>query len=59
MRNMRIISVSIRDIVSNLGALLLLLVGDGFGELDELLTIYVHPCIVLATGLVACNTPCL
>jgi hypothetical protein len=43
MRNMRSISVSIRSIVSSLGALLLLLVGDGLGELDELLTICVHP----------------
>jgi hypothetical protein len=39
MRNMISINISIRGIVSNLDILLLLLVGSGFGELDELLTI--------------------
>jgi hypothetical protein len=48
MRNVRSISVSIRSIISSLDVLLLLLLNIDFGELDELLTICVHPCVVLS-----------
>jgi hypothetical protein len=43
MRNMKIISIRIRSIVSGLDALLLLLLDIGFGELDELLSFCIHP----------------
>jgi hypothetical protein len=39
MRNMRSISIRIRDIVSGLGALLILLLNIRLGELDEFLTL--------------------
>jgi hypothetical protein len=39
MRNMRRINIRIRDIVSGLDALLLLLLGISLGELDEFLTL--------------------
>jgi hypothetical protein len=53
MRNMRSISIRIRNIISNLGVLLLLLLDIGLGELDEFLTFSVHPRVVLVTHLVA------
>jgi hypothetical protein len=56
MRNMRSISVSIRSIVSGFDVLLLLLFDIGFGELDKFLTFYVHPLVVLVTGLIANST---
>jgi hypothetical protein len=40
---MRRISIRIRDIISDLDALLLLLLDIGFSELDEFLTSCVHP----------------
>jgi hypothetical protein len=49
MRNMRSISIRIRNIVSDLDSLLLLLLDIGLGELDELLTLCVHPRVVLIT----------
>jgi hypothetical protein len=56
MRNMRNISIRIRSNVSDLDALLFLLLDIGFGELDELLTSCVHPYVMLVTGLVANST---
>jgi hypothetical protein len=56
MRNMRSISISIRSIVSSLDVLLLLMLDVGFGELDEFLTSWVHPWVVIATDLVANST---
>jgi hypothetical protein len=56
MRNMRSISIRIRNIVSGLDALLLLLFDIGFGELDEFLTSCVHPRVVLGTIFVANST---
>jgi hypothetical protein len=53
MRNMRSISIRMRNIVSNLGALLLLLLDIGLGELDEFWTFSVHSRVVLVTHLVA------
>jgi hypothetical protein len=56
MRNMRGISIEFireRSIVSSLDCLLLVLLDVGFGELDKLLSICVHPSIILVTGLVA------
>jgi hypothetical protein len=41
------------NIVSNLGALLLLLLDIGLGELDEFLTFSVHPGVVLVIHLIA------
>jgi hypothetical protein len=49
MRNMRSISIRIRNIVSDLDSLLLLLLDISLGELDELLTLCVHPRVVLIT----------
>jgi hypothetical protein len=49
MRNMRSISIRIRDIVGGLDTLLLLLLDIGLGELDEFLTFSVHPRVVLIT----------
>jgi hypothetical protein len=49
MRNMRSISIRIRNIVSDLDSLLLLLLDIGLGELNELLTLCVHPRVVLVT----------
>jgi hypothetical protein len=49
MRNMRSISIRIRNIVSDLDSLFLLLLDIGLGELDELLTLCVHPRVVLIT----------
>jgi hypothetical protein len=48
-RNMRSISIRIRDIVSGLDTLLLLLLDIGLGELDEFLTFSFHPRVVLIT----------
>jgi hypothetical protein len=45
-----------RNIVSSLDCLLLVLLNIGFDELDELLTIGVHPSVMLITGLVANST---
>jgi hypothetical protein len=56
MRNMRSISIRVRNIVSGLDALLLLLLDIGLGELDEFLTFCVHPSVMLVTGLVANST---
>jgi hypothetical protein len=53
MRNMRGIRIRIISIVSGLDVLLLLLLDNGFGELDEFLTSCVHPLVMLVTGLVA------
>jgi hypothetical protein len=53
MRNMRSISIRIRNIVSGLDALLLLLLDIGLGELDKFLTFCVHPRVVLLTISVA------
>jgi hypothetical protein len=53
MRNMRSISIKMRNIVSNLDALLLLLLDIGLGELDELLPFCVHPSVMLITDFVA------
>jgi hypothetical protein len=50
---MRSISIRIRNIVSSLDALLLLLLEIGFGELDEFLTSCVHPGVVLGTIFIA------
>jgi hypothetical protein len=47
MRNMRSISIRIRNIVSGLDTLLLLLLNIGLGELDEFLTLCVHSRVVL------------
>jgi hypothetical protein len=46
---MRSISIRIRSIVSSLDILLLLLLNICLGELDEFLTLYVHPRVVLVT----------
>jgi ABC-type sulfate transport system permease subunit len=53
MRNMRSISIRIRDVVSGLDALLLFLLDISLGELDEFLTFSVHPRVVLVTIFVA------
>jgi hypothetical protein len=53
MRNMRSISIRIRDIVSGLDTLLLLLLDIGLGELDEFLIFSVHPRVVLITIFIA------
>jgi hypothetical protein len=45
-----------RNIVSNLGALLLLLLDIGLGELDEFLTFNIHPRVVLVTIFLANST---
>jgi hypothetical protein len=47
MRNMRSISIRIRNIVSGLDSLLLLLLDIGLGELNEFLTLCVYPRVVL------------
>jgi hypothetical protein len=52
MRNMRSISIGMRNIISNFSALLLLLLGIGLSELDEFLIFSVHPRVVLVTHLV-------
>jgi hypothetical protein len=49
MRNMRSISIRIRDIVSGLDALLLLLLDISLGELDKFLTLWGYPRVVLVT----------
>jgi hypothetical protein len=49
MRNMRSISIRIRNIVSGLDSLLLLLLDIGLGKLDEFLTFCVHPRVVHVT----------
>jgi hypothetical protein len=56
MRNMRSISIRMRNIVSSLGALLLLLLDIGLGELDKLFTFSIHPRVVLVFSLVANST---
>jgi hypothetical protein len=56
MRNMRSISIRIRNIVSYLDALLLLLLDISLGKLDEFLTFCIHPSVMLVTGLVADST---
>jgi hypothetical protein len=43
----------VRNIVSGLDALLILLLDIDFSELDEFLTFCVHPNIMLVTGLIA------
>jgi hypothetical protein len=53
MRNMRSISIRIRDIVSGLDALLLLLLNIIFGEFDEFLIFCVQPRVVFVTIFVA------
>jgi hypothetical protein len=56
MRDMRgnsIVFIRERSIVSCLDFLLLVLGHVGFGELDEFVTFYVHPLIVLIIGFVA------
>jgi hypothetical protein len=53
---MRNISIRIRNIVSGLHALLLLLLDIGFGELDEFFTSCVHPRVVFRTIFVANST---
>jgi hypothetical protein len=53
MRNMRSISIRMRNIVTNLGALLLLLLDIDLGELDEFFTFSVHSSVVLVTIFVA------
>jgi hypothetical protein len=50
---MRSISIRMRNIVSNLGALLLLLLDIDLSELDKFLTFSVHPRVVLVTHLVS------
>jgi hypothetical protein len=49
MRNMRGISMRIKNIVSGLNSLLLLLLDIGLVELDEFITLCVHPRVVLVT----------
>jgi hypothetical protein len=56
MRNMRSISIRIRSIVSGLDTLLLLLLNIGLSELDEFLTLCVHPRVVLVTIFVSNST---
>jgi hypothetical protein len=56
MRNMRSISIGKRGIVSGLDTLLLLLLDNGLGELDEFLTFSVHPRVVLITIFVVNST---
>jgi hypothetical protein len=48
-RNLRCISIRIRSIISGLDTLLLLLLDICLGELDEFLTLCVHPRVVLVT----------
>jgi hypothetical protein len=47
MRNMRSICIRIRDIVSGLDTLLLLLLDISPGELDEFLTFFVYPRVMI------------
>jgi hypothetical protein len=49
MRNMRRISMIIRNIVNDLDSLLLLLLDIDLGELDEFLTLCGHSRVVLVT----------
>jgi hypothetical protein len=56
MRNMRSISIGIRDIVSGFDAQLLLLLDISLGELNEFLTHCVYPRVVLVTIFVANST---
>jgi hypothetical protein len=56
MRNMRSISIRIRDNVSGLNTLLLLLLDIGLGKLDEFLTFSVYPRFVLITIFVINST---
>jgi hypothetical protein len=46
----------VRNIVSGLDALLLLLLDIDFSELDEFLTFCVHPSVMLVTSLIANST---
>jgi hypothetical protein len=50
---MRIISIRIRNIVSGLDALLLILLDIGLGELDEFLIFCVHLRVVCVTIFIA------
>jgi hypothetical protein len=50
---MRTINIRMRNIISNLGALLLLLLNISLGELDEFLTFSFHPRVMFVTHLVA------
>jgi hypothetical protein len=50
---MRSISIRMRNIISNLSALLLLLLNIDLGELDKFLTFNVHPRVMLVTHLIA------
>jgi hypothetical protein len=56
MRNMKSISIRIRDIISGLDALLLFLLDISLGEHDEFLTFRVHPRVMLVTIFVANST---
>jgi hypothetical protein len=56
MRNIRSISIRIRDIVSGLDTLLLLLLDIGLDEFDEFFTFSVHPRVVLVTIFVSNST---
>jgi hypothetical protein len=56
MRNMRSISMRVRNIISGIDALLLLLLYIGIGELDEFFIFCVHPSVMLVTGLVTNST---
>jgi hypothetical protein len=53
MRKMRSISLRMRNIISNLGALFLLLLDIDLGEFDEVLTFSVHHRVVFIPHLVA------
>jgi hypothetical protein len=53
---MRSISIKKRNIVSNFGALLLLLLDIGLDEFDKFLTFSVHPSVVLVIHLVVIAT---
>jgi hypothetical protein len=53
MRNMRSISIRIRNIVSGLDTFLLFLLDIGLGELDEFYTFSVHPRVVFITIFIA------
>jgi hypothetical protein len=56
MRNMRSISIGIKDIVSSFDALLLLLLDISLGELDEFLTLCIYPRVVLVSIFVVNST---
>jgi hypothetical protein len=56
MKNMRSISIRIRDIVSDLDALLLVLLDISLSELDKLLTFCVYPRVVLVPIFLANST---